>query len=144
MHDLTREIFIGENIAPRNLLLISQVAQIDAHDRMHRDIVQKVAIIPEGMLHHQVVIISHPLLLDGQLLCYQVRCDYLTAVAAGRGVSFIFFPERLRAPLKSKYVLLSPAGYSTVSARLGPALHLQPLRATPVGELYLNLDCACR
>ncbi len=86
---------------------------------------------------------SNTLLLDGQLLCYQVRCDYLMAIPAGRGVSVIFFPERLTAPLKSKYLLLSQAGYALIEEYLGSELHLQPLRTTPVGELYLNLDCAC-
>jgi len=86
---------------------------------------------------------SNTLLLDGQLLCYQVRCDYLMAVPAGRGVSVIFFPDRLTAPLKSKYLLLSQAGYTLVQNRLGSKLHLQLLRTTPVGGLYLNLDCAC-
>lgn len=86
---------------------------------------------------------ANTLLLDGNLLCYDVRCDYLTAVPAGLGTSYIFFPERLQAPLKSQYLLLGEKGLQQLNRHLGPQLNLQLLTTTPYGDLYLNLDCAC-
>lgn len=86
---------------------------------------------------------ANTLLLDGQLLCYEVRCDYITAIPAGRGVSVIFFGPRLQQQLKSKYLLLGDSGLEKLRRFLGDRLHLRWLRATPVGDLYLNEDCAC-
>jgi hypothetical protein len=85
---------------------------------------------------------ENTLLIDGGLLCYRVRCDYLTAVPPGMGISVIFFPERLQAPLKSKYLLLDDEGRQRLVARLGDRLHLRLLTPTAYGDLYLNLDAA--
>jgi hypothetical protein len=86
---------------------------------------------------------GNTLLLDGQLLCYEVRCDYITAIPAGRGVSVIFFGPRLQEQIKSKYLLLGDSGLEKLRRFLGDRLHIRWLRTTPVGDLYLNEDCAC-
>ena len=86
---------------------------------------------------------SNTLLLDGKLLCYDVRCDYVTAIPAGRGVSVIFFPDRLQLPLKSKYLLLGSGTLANLNRQLEPDPNLEYLVTTPVGDLYLNRDCIC-
>lgn len=83
------------------------------------------------------------LLVDGKLFCLNGQCDYLLGVPAGRGLSLIFFPERLSAPLKSKYLLLGEQGKAILDEKLGAQLRIQPVRSTTVGTLYRNEDASC-
>lgn len=84
------------------------------------------------------------ILVDGALFCQDGRCDYALAIPPGFGISMVYFPQRLSAPLKSKYLLLTEQGMSVVRKRIGEELQLSTVARTPFGTLFQNQGAACR
>lgn len=62
------------------------------------------------------------------------------AIPPGIGYSVTLHPDRLQLPIKSKYVLVDPDNQRLPVEQM----HLELLKSTPVGDLYLNLDAPCR
>lgn len=84
------------------------------------------------------------ILVDGALFCKGGRCDYALAIPPGFGISMMYFPERLSAPLKSRYLLLTEQGMNVVRERIGDNLQLSTVAETPYGTLFQNQGAACR
>jgi len=63
----------------------------------------------------------------------------LTALTAGFGFSAVFDWNRIKFPLKSRYILLT----SEDRSMLGNRADLELLSTTPIGNIYLNLDSGC-
>lgn len=68
----------------------------------------------------------------------------LMGVPGGMGISAILDWDRVRLPLKSKYVLgKSDLLQEVTQPSRGSAMHLEPLVETSIGVVYLNLDSQC-
>jgi hypothetical protein len=63
----------------------------------------------------------------------------LMNLPAGFGMSFILRTREFKAPVKSRYLLLSDKGYDG----LKDGLHVKRMLKTDLGTLYRNLDCDC-
>jgi hypothetical protein len=57
----------------------------------------------------------------------------------GFGISYIYKLDRLRFPIKSKYILLDEKGYNLLNGKVNMKL----LGATSLGNLFVNSDSGC-
>lgn len=90
-----------------------------------RDVADRVAPDPAGGPWENTLLVEWP--------TYNM---HLLAIDRKIGVSRVFDWDRVRYPIRSKYVFITRATYD----RVGSRMRLRPLSEGPFGGLYLNLD----
>jgi len=77
LHDFTGIVLVGKNVVGRIGATVVDMAQVDSHCRMQRDITQQVAKISEGIRKQSIVVVTKRIGIDDEIVDVIGNHEYL-------------------------------------------------------------------